>query len=210
MKTRHLAFLLGVVAAGGMLAVFQHSRRGKPGTTILPVPLHTDLRTHAYPLTTTSSRAQAYFDQGLRMYYAFNHAEAIRAFREAQRLDAQCAMCWWGEALAWGPNINLPMDSASGVAAYAALQGALARRAGASPLEQSLIDALAVRYEEQPPADRANLDQAYATAMRDVALRFPDDQEVTVLGGESTLDVRPGDYWTTAGTTQPGMANALG
>src|SRR5688500_2649694 len=210
MKTRHLAILLGVIAVGGMLAVFQYSRQGNPGPAPVPVPLYTDLGTHTYPVTTTSSRAQAYFDQGLRLYYAFNHAEAIRAFREAQRLDPKCAMCWWGEALAWGPNINLPMDSASGVAAHAALQAAVARRAGASRLEQSLIDALAVRYEAQPPADRAHLDQAYVTAMRDVALRFPDDHEVTVLGGESTLDVRPGDYWTTAGTTQPGMANALG
>src|SRR5688572_12400283 len=147
MKTRHLAILLGVVAAGGMLAVFQYSRQGNPGLTAETVPLYTDLGTHAYPITTTNSKAQAYFDQGLRLYYAFNHAEAIRAFREAQRLDAKCAMCWWGEALAWGPNINLPMDSASGVAAHAALQGAHARRAGASLLEQSLIDALAVRYE---------------------------------------------------------------
>ncbi|HEY9448115.1 MAG TPA: hypothetical protein VIQ60_00100, partial [Gemmatimonadaceae bacterium] len=68
-------------------------------------------------ITTTADSAQAYFDQGLRLYYAFNHPEAIRAFREAQRLDSLCAICYWGEALAWGPNINLPMDSAAGVAA---------------------------------------------------------------------------------------------
>ncbi len=209
MKTRHLAILLGVIAVGGMLAVFQYSRQGSPGPAAVPVPLYTDLGTHKYPVTTTNSRAQAYFDQGLRLYYAFNHAEAIRAFREAQRLDPKCAMCWWGEALAWGPNINLPMDSASGVAAHAALQGALARRADASRREQSLIDALAVRYEVRPPADRAHLDQAYATAMRDVALRFPDDHEVAVLHGESLLDVRPWDYWTGGGEPQPGIADAL-
>src|SRR5687768_871135 len=209
MKTRHLAILLGVIAVVVMLAIFQRSRQGNPGPTAVPVPLYTDLGAHTYPVTTTSSRAQAYFDQGLRLYYAFNHAEAIRAFREAQRLDPKCAMCWWGEALAWGPNINLPMDSASGVAAHAALQNALARRTGATPLEQSLIDALAVRYEAQPPADRAHLDQAYATAMRDVALRFPDDHEVTVLRGESLLDVRPWDYWTKGGEPQPGIADAL-
>jgi tetratricopeptide (TPR) repeat protein len=209
MKARHLAILLGVVAVAGMLAVFQYSRQGNRGPTAETVPLYTDLGTHTYPVTTTDSRAQAYFDQGLRLYYAFNHAEAIRAFHEAQRLDAKCAMCWWGEALAWGPNINLPMDSASGVAAHAALQGALARRTGASRREQSLIDALAVRYEAQPPADRAHLDQAYATAMRDVALRFPDDHEVTVLHGESLLDVRPWDYWTAGGEPQPGIADAL-
>jgi hypothetical protein len=81
------------------------------------VPLYDDLGGYHYQVTTTVPLAQRYFDQGLRLYYAFNHAEAIRAFREAQRLDPQCAMCWWGEALSWGPNINLPMDDASGVAA---------------------------------------------------------------------------------------------
>lgn len=209
MRTRHLAILLGAVVVGGMLAVIQRSRQGKPGPSAVPVPLYTNLGTHAYRITTTNSRAQAYFDQGLRLYYAFNHAEAIRAFREAQRLDARCAMCWWGEALAWGPNINLPMDSASGIAAHAALQNALASRAGATRLEQSLIDALAVRYEAQPPADRAHLDQAYARAMGDVTLRFPDDHEVTVLHGESLLDVRPWDYWTAGGEPRSGLAEAL-
>jgi hypothetical protein len=81
------------------------------------VPLYADLGDHHYAITTDEPLAQQYFDQGLRLYYAFNHAEAVRAFREAQRLDPDCAMCWWGEGLAFGPNINLPMDSASGVAA---------------------------------------------------------------------------------------------
>jgi tetratricopeptide (TPR) repeat protein len=211
MRARHLAILLAAVAAGAALVLVVNKRQATPppAATAQTVPLYTDLGKHAYRVTTTNAQAQAYFDQGLRLYYAFNHAEAVRAFREAQRLDSACAMCWWGEALAWGPNINLPMDSASGVAAYAALQGALERRAGASPIERALIDALAVRYEAQPPADRARLDQAYASAMRDVARRFPDNHEVTVLHGESLMDVRPWDYWTEEGEPQPGIAEAL-
>ena len=89
------------------------------------VPLYDNVGDHRYPITTAKAGTQAYFDQGLRLYHAFNHAEAIRAFRAAQRLDPDCAMCWWGEALAFGPNINLPMDQDSGRSAYAALQGAL-------------------------------------------------------------------------------------
>ena len=96
---------------------------GAPGDS---VPLYTDLGDHHYAITTQSPSAQAYFDQGLRLYYAFNHAEAIRAFREAQRLDSTCAMCFWGEALALGPNINAPMDSAAAAPAHAAVQRALA------------------------------------------------------------------------------------
>ena len=209
MRARHLGVLLAAVAAVASLVFVRNTRQASRKPASETVPLYSDLGTHGYRITTTDTLAQAYFDQGLRLYYAFNHAESIRAFREAQRLDAKCAMCWWGEALAWGPNINLPMDSASGAAAYAALQGAIARRGGASPLEQALIDALGVRYAAQPPADRAHLDQAYANAMRDVALRFPDDHEVTVLHGESLMDVRPWDYWTKSGEPQPGIAESL-
>ena len=81
------------------------------------VPLYDNLGNHHFAVR-ASDRAQRYFDQGMRLYYAFNHAEAIRAFNEAARLDPECAMCYWGTALAYGPNINMPMDSASGVAAY--------------------------------------------------------------------------------------------
>ena len=208
MKKLPLVSLLAVVAIGAAIVMFLTMRQDR-GASAEPVPLYSNLGSHEYPVSTSNAQAQAYFNQGMRLYYAFNHAEAIRAFREAQRLDPDCAMCWWGEAMAWGPNINLPMDSASGVAAYAALQGAVARREKASEIEQALIDALGVRYAAQPPADRANLDQAYATAMQRVAAQFPDDHEVTVLYGESLMDLRPWDYWTESGEPQPGIAEAL-
>jgi tetratricopeptide (TPR) repeat protein len=173
------------------------------------VPLYADLGDHHYAITTDEPLAQQYFDQGLRLYYAFNHAEAVRAFREAQRLDPDCAMCWWGEGLAFGPNINLPMDSASGVAAYAATQRALAVRDGGNERERDLIDALAVRYEPAPPAARAHLDRAYADAMAAVSALYPDDLETSVLYAESLLDLRPWDYWTPDGQPQEGIAEAL-
>ena len=174
-----------------------------------PVPLYDDLGDHEYAVTTRVPRAQAYFDQGLRLYYAFNHAEGIRSFREAQRLDPQCAMCWWGEALAWGPNINLPMDRAAGEAAYTAVQRALAVRDHASERERALIDALALRYTAEPPADRAHLDRAYADAMAAVVRRYPDDTEAAVLHAESLMNLRPWDYWTEQGEPQPGIREAL-
>jgi tetratricopeptide (TPR) repeat protein len=174
------------------------------------VPLYDNLGDHHYGISTSVPKAQAYFDQGLRLYYAFNHAEAVRSFREAQRLDPECAMCWWGEALAWGPNINLPMDSAAGVAAYAAVRRAFAVRDGASERERALIDALAERYAEVPdPAERAALDSAYARAMAQVVERYPDDLEAAVLWAESLMDLRPWDYWTEDGEPQPGMPGAL-
>ena len=174
------------------------------------VPLYDDLGDHHYSITASDAAVQAYFDQGLRLYYAFNHAEAIRAFREAQRLDPDCAMCWWGEALAWGPNINLPMDEPSALAAYEAIKGAKAAAPrGASERERAMIAALATRYVADPPEGRAYLDQAYADAMRDLAKRYPDDHEVSVLYGESLLDLRPWDYWTESGEPEPGIEDAL-
>lgn len=173
------------------------------------VPLYDDLGDYHYAISSADPLVQQYFDQGLRLYYAFNHAEAIRAFREAQRLDPGCAICWWGEALSWGPNINLPMDGPSGLAAYAAVQMALALREDANEKERALIDALAVRYAEDAPADRAQLDQAYANAMAALVSRFPQDRDIDVLYAEALMDLRPWDYWDAQGEPQPGIDIAL-
>ncbi len=159
------------------------------------VPLYTDLGSYHRAITTTVPVAQQYFDQGLRLSYAFNHAEAIRAFREAQRLDPACAMCFWGEAYAWGPNINAAMDSSAGVAAHAAAQRALSLASGANPVERALIRAIAARYSAVPPADRAGLDSAYAVAMADAAARHPDDADVLTLYADALMNLRPWNYW---------------
>jgi tetratricopeptide (TPR) repeat protein len=190
-----------------VLALVGQTADASPDT----VPLYGDLGDHHREITTTVPAAQKYFDQGLRLYYAFNHPEAVRAFRAAQRLDSLCAMCYWGEALAWGPNINLPMDSAGGVAANAALQRALAARSHASSVERALIDALASRYAppERVTAPRAALDSAYATAMAGVARAHPGDQDIAVLYSESLMDLRPWNYWKRDGSLQPGMADVL-
>ena len=192
-----------------LITVIAPAHASDESTIGIEVPLYDNLGDHHYPISSDVPGVQAYFDQGLRLYYAFNHAEGIRAFRVAQQLDPKCAMCWWGEALAWGPNINLPMDEPSGREAYAALQGALARRAYATELEQALIDALAERYAQDPPEDRTELDRAYADAMKRVADRWPEDPEVVVLYGESIMDLQPWDYWTEDGEPRPGMAEAL-
>ena len=163
------------------------------------VPLYTNLGEHYYDITTSTPQAQRYFDQGLRLYYAFNHQEAIRAFEEAARLDPKCAMCPWGTALALGPNINAPMDAEAGRAAYAAIRKAMELSPHASPKEQALIRALATRYAEVPPEDRTSLDRAYAEAMRDVVRRYPKDLEARVLYAEALMDLSPWNYWTPEG-----------
>ncbi len=172
-------------------------RRTAPGEGM--PPLYTDLGALHMPISTSNPKAQAYFDQGMRLSYGFNHAEAVRAFRAAQQLDPDCAMCYWGEALALGPNINAPMFPEAVAPAAAAVAKALKRAAKASPAEQAMIRALSRRYQAKPPEDRAPLDQAYADAMADVARRFPDNDNVQVLYAESLMDLSPWDYWDAGG-----------
>ena len=159
------------------------------------VPLYTDLGDHHVPITTPVSLAQRYFDQGMRLLYGFNHGEAIRSFNHAAQLDSNCAMCYWGVAYAYGPHVNAGMDSAAGLAAYQAIQQALARERAASPRERAYIDALAKRYAPIPPADRAALDAAYAAAMGDVIKRYPNDLDAATLYAEALMDKRPWNYW---------------
>src|SRR5690349_20804183 len=135
-------------------------------------------------LAAGSDEAQRFFDQGLRLAYGFNHAEARRAFRQAQRLDATCAMCFWGESWVLGPNINVPMDTAANAPALAALARANALAGVASPKEQALIAALGKRYSADPSAERAELDKAWADALGAVAAQYPDDIELLVLHAE--------------------------
>ncbi|HSA82352.1 MAG TPA: tetratricopeptide repeat protein [Geminicoccaceae bacterium] len=167
-------------------------------------PLYDNLGDLGHPVSTDSELAQKYFDQGLRWTYAFNHAAAVRAFQEAQRQDPNCAMCYWGEAFALGPNINAPMDAGATNPAVAAIEKAKAAAHHASAPEQALIEALALRYADDPNADRAALDQAYAEAMAAAYERFPEDPEVAVLYADAVMNTAPWDYWEADGVTPKG------
>lgn len=155
--------------------------------------LHRDIRSKV-------PAAQRYFDQGLRLAFGFNHEAAGRAFAEAARLDPDCAMCLWGQALVLGPNINMPMPpEAAAPAARLAAEALLMADATRSPADRALIEALAKRYSESPTADRKPLDEAYAAAMADVVRRFPDDDDAATLYAEALMDLSPWAYWDAAG-----------
>src|SRR5262249_1447615 len=162
-------------------------------------PVWDGLGSLTYKITTSSPAAQAYFDQGLRLTYGFNHEEAQRAFRKAQKLDPDCAMCFWGEALVLGPNINMPMVEEAVAPAFAATQKAQALAPKASPREQALIAALSARYTQDAKADRTPLDAAYAAAMAKAASQFADDNDIAVLYAESVMDLSPWNYWQPGG-----------
>jgi len=166
-------------------------------------PLYDNLGDLSHPITTGNERAQRYFDQGLRLTYAFNQAEALRAYRQAQREDPECAMCYWGAAYVLGPNINAPMHEASQSPAVVAIEKAKELAPNASEKEQALIEALAVRYAGAYE-NRVELDQAYADAMAEVYARFPDDQDIGVLFADAMMNTSPWDYWEADGKTTKG------
>jgi tetratricopeptide (TPR) repeat protein len=172
-------------------------------------PLFSDLGDHHLAISTSVPLAQRYFDQGLTLTYAFNHREAIRSFREAARLDPECAICWWGVALAYGPNINAPMTADAVAPAWEALQQAERLAVHASERERAYIEALAPRYAATPVADRSGLDRAYADAMRQLVARYPDDLDAATLFAEALMDLSPWSYWTASGQARPGTAELV-
>lgn len=152
---------------------------------------------------TASPEAQRYFDQGMRLLWAFNHDEATRSFAKAAKIDPACASCYWGVALTVGPNYNVPaMAAPRARIAFEALHEAQQDATRASAVEQALIEALAARYPNPQPLHTSNLAPvltAYADAMRKVAARFPDDLDVQTLCAESEMNVHAWKLWTPEG-----------
>ncbi len=153
-----------------------------------------------HPISTENEMTQRLFDQGLVLAYGFNHLEAERSFREAARLDPDCAMCYWGVAFVRGPNINSMMDPESVPVAWEAMNKAEEMAPGASENEQAYIRALSTRYVEEPPEDRTELDREYADAMRELAASYPDDLDAATLFAASLMDTTPWDYWEADGS----------
>ncbi|MGE5646369.1 MAG: hypothetical protein ACM336_11315 [Acidobacteriota bacterium] len=164
-----------------------------------------DLR---FPISTRSKTAQAFVNQGLTLVYGFNHAEAVRSFREAARIDPQCAMAYWGQALALAPNINDfaigPDREEQGQAAAAA---AVERRSRANAKERALINAIAARFTPGE-ANRDALNAAYARAMAKAYAAFPSDPDVATLYADAVMNTMPWDYWTRSGAPKPGIGEA--
>ncbi|WP_331083697.1 hypothetical protein [Phenylobacterium sp.] len=175
----------------------------KPGA-----PVFGNLGDHHMKVTATPE-AQKFFDQGVRLLFGFNHAEAIRSFREGARQDPNCAMCWWGVSFALGSNINLPMQDDAVGPAWQALKNAQALAPKVSPKEQAWIAALGKRYAESKQADRAKLNADFAAAMADLAKQHPDDVDVLTFWVESMMDTQPWDYWEADAKTPKGHGAAI-
>ncbi|WP_435417307.1 hypothetical protein WAB17_10545 [Parerythrobacter aurantius] len=164
-----------------------------------PAVLYSGITPSDLPLDRMDPEARRYFDQGLAFAYGFNHVAAIRSFRRAQEIDPGCVECWWGEAMANGPNINAAMDDAQNRSALRALAEATRLARGASPFTQALIAAQQARYSDAADADRSALDRSYAQAMLELSARYPDSDDLAVLAAEAAMNTSPWNYWTDEG-----------
>jgi len=147
----------------------------------------------SWKITTDSVTAQAYFDQGLQLRYAYGVNEAARSFHEAQQADPGCAMCYWGEAYALGSFLNAAITVEKAPYALAAIRRAaeLAESGGTS-MEKDLIEATLTRYAgNYSPEMKPALDRAFADAMRRVYERYPDDLNIIAIYASAIFLLEP-------------------
>lgn len=208
------AAVLGVAAAAG--CQWRHEGQGsQKGLSIRTqsgrmAPELKNLGRYHRNVTGAPAEAQKFFDQGLILTYGFNYAEAVRSFREAQRLAPNCAMAWWGEALALAPNINDPaIGPDREKQGHQAIQRALQLKGRTKPVEAALIDAMARRYDGSEKPDRESLNRAYAEAMKGAYAAFPEDADVAVLYADAVMNTMPWDYWSRNGEPRAGIPEII-
>ncbi|EPC02635.1 hypothetical protein L861_09840 [Litchfieldella anticariensis FP35 = DSM 16096] len=188
--------MVGCAVAGAFLPMLSHADSG--------IPLYENLGDYGRSITTDSTQAQAYFDQGLRLAYGFAREEATRSFRAAQVHDPSCAMCYWGEAWALGPYLNDPHGVGDPRDAHVAASQALELADAAAPWERALIEAMSVRYPTpDSDADQEIATQRYAEVMAEAATAHPDDHDVRTLHAEALMMFRPWDLYRTDGEPYP-------
>ncbi|WP_422362326.1 tetratricopeptide repeat protein [Reichenbachiella sp.] len=173
-------------------------------------PLFDQLGNNHFKISTSNEWSQKFFDQGLTLTYGLNHAEAMRSFKEAARLDEECAMCYWGMAYVLGPNINAAMDSSLVVEANGYITHAKQHIDKVTPLEKQMIEAIDLRYPKNEKQTLAACYESFAGQMRTTYLNFRENYDVATLCAEALMDLHPWDYWDTeTGEPQPWTGEIL-
>ena len=173
-----------------------------------PVKLLEGLGDLHYRISTRDSAAQKFFNQGLRLIYAFNHVEALRAFQEASRRDPESAMTYWGQALALGPNINDWNPKAREAMALQAISKATELSKSSTAKEAAFIKAMTSRYDGKVHEIRDTLNFAYLREMEALATQYPNDAEALTLYADAIMNSMPWNYWNHDGTPKEGTQKA--
>lgn len=204
---QRIACALIVLVFCGASVAQQHAAHGQHaagGATMM-----TGLGDLQHPVSTSNPAAQKFFNQGLRLIYAFNHEEAARSFQQAARLDPKMAMAYWGLAEAIGPNYNDPADPDRFKQAHDAIQKASDLSASASASEQAYITAMALRFPADPKADTRLAAERYRNAMGDIVKQFPDDLDAATLFAEAGMVLHPWGLWHPDGTPEGGTEEII-
>jgi tetratricopeptide (TPR) repeat protein len=196
-----------LVVSSGLIFAQQHTNHDQPAAK--PAILMTGLSDLHHPVSTTNPEAQKFFDQGLRLIYAFNHEQAALSFQQAARLDPKLAMAYWGIAEAVGPNYNDPADPDRYKQAHAAIEKASQLAANAPPNEKAYIAAMALRFPADPKADHRLAAERYRNAMGDLVKQFPDDLDAATLYAESAMNLHPWGLWHPDGTAADGTEDII-
>ncbi|HEY6971095.1 MAG TPA: hypothetical protein VJA94_17930 [Candidatus Angelobacter sp.] len=195
------AYVLIALLCTGIAVSQEHA---SPAAKPKPAALMSGLGDLHHPVSTANAEAQKFFDQGLRLIFAFNHAEAISSFRRAAELDPKLAMAYWGMAESIGPNYNDPADPDRFKQAHDAIQKASELATNASPSERAYIAALAKRFPADPNADHHRAAEESRDAMRELVRQFPDDLDAATLFAEAGMNLHPWGLWHHDGTPEAG------
>ncbi|HKE30954.1 MAG TPA: hypothetical protein VKD65_04455 [Candidatus Angelobacter sp.] len=204
---RAVCVLIALLFSCTAVAQQHPSHNGKPKPK--PATLMSGLGDLHHPVTTSNTEAQKFFDQGLRLIFAFNHEEATSSFRRAAELDPRLAMAYWGIAESVGPNYNDPADPDRFKQAHEAIQKASDLAASAAASERAYIAALAIRFPADPNADRRQAAERYRDAMRELVKQFPDDLDAATLFAESGMNLHPWGLWHHDGTPEVGTEEII-
>ena len=158
--------------------------------------------THSWKINTNSDSAQLYFNQGINLYYGFHIIEALPSFKKAQLFDPTCAMLYWGEALAYGPNVN-DFVYAETPDALSAISKAIQYSKTSTSREKDLFDAMQSHYSNDTTKTRASLNQEYADKMKKLREKYPDDAEIGALYADALMNLHPWDLWYHDGKPKP-------
>jgi hypothetical protein len=129
--------------------------------------------------TSCKPDAQKQFDRAILYQHSFWYRASQMAFEDALKADPECGMAYWGIALSllWNPHVPAPAKNL-GEGAAAIAKG---KSVGANTQrERDYIDALAVIYADHDKLGHLPRTQAYAKAMEQVALRYPQDDEAQI------------------------------
>ncbi len=202
---KYLASILLLTLLAATTVGQEHASPGQPK----PATLMSGLGDLHHPVSTSNPQAQQFFDQGLRLIYAFNHDEAARSFQRASELDPKLAIAYWGIAEAVGPNYNDPASDDRFKQAHEAIQKAVDMSANASPSERDYIQAMTKRFPAEPNSDRRKSAEEYRDAMREVVKKYPDDLDAATLFAESGMNLHPWGLWHHDGTPEAGTEEVV-